>query len=151
KVFTFTLRKDAKFHDGKPVTSADVKFSFDAIFDPKFNVAHKRPYYENFEKVEAVDAYTVRFTTKNKYFLNFETAAELDVVPKHFYDVEDGSKKNKTIMGSGPYKLESYDQGQSIMLVRNKDWWGNSVPARKGENNFEHVRFRFTKDQDLAL
>lgn len=152
KTFTFTIRKGAKFHDGKPVTVEDVKFSFDVIFDPKYNAAHLRPYYENIEKAEIVDPQTIRFTTKSKYFGNFDVVAGLGVLPKHFYgDADAGKKKNKTILGSGPYKLEKYDQGQSILLVKNKDWWGTAAPEMKGRYNFERIRMRFDKDENISI
>lgn len=150
--YTFTIRKDAKFHDGKPITAEDVKFSFDMIFEPKFEAAHLRPYYENIEKAEIVDSLTVRFTAKEKYFGNLDQLATLWIIPKHIYgDLNVGKKMNKTMMGSGPYKLEKYDQGQSITLVRNKDWWGNKVEHFKGMYNVERTRLRFVKEEDVAL
>jgi len=153
KTITFYLRKGAKFHDGKPLTAEDVKFSFEAIFDPKYNAMHLRPYYENFEpKAEVLDPHTVRFTVKEKYFRNFDTLASMRIAPKHVYgDPEKGRRKNKTIVGSGPYKLERYDQGQSIVLVKNKDWWGKDLNWFKGKYNFERIRFRFIKDENIAL
>ncbi|MES2854469.1 MAG: ABC transporter substrate-binding protein [Bdellovibrionota bacterium] len=152
KSYTFTLREGAKFHDGKAVTVDDVKFSFDAIFDPKFKAAHLQPYYAGIEKVEIVDTKTVRFTAKDKYFQNYDMVAELVIVPKHVYgDPDAGFKKNKSPVGSGPYKLERWDKGRNIQLVRNKDWWGNSVEALKGIYNFEKVRMRFIKDEGLAI
>lgn len=152
KTFTFTIRQGAKFHDGKPITAEDVKFSFDVIFDPKYNAAHMRPYYEGIEKAEIVDPHTVKFTAKDTYFNNFNVVAGLEVIPKHVYgDSDKGSKKNKTIVGSGPYKLERYAQGQYILLERNKDWWGSAVPQKKGEHNFAKIRMRFIKDENIAI
>jgi peptide/nickel transport system substrate-binding protein/microcin C transport system substrate-binding protein len=152
KTFTFTLRKNAKWHDGKPVTAEDVKFSLDVIFDPKYNAAHLRPYYESIEKAEIVDPLTVRFTTKTKYFKNFEVVAGLAILPKHFYgDADAGKKKNKTILGSGPFKLAKYEQGQYILLEKNKEWWGSSVPEMKGRYNFATIRMRFIKESDFAI
>lgn len=152
KTFTFTIRKGATFHDGKSITAEDVKFSFDVIFDPKYNAAHLRPYYEGIEKAEIVDPQTVRFTTKNKYFGNFDVVAGLTVLPKHFYgDADKGKKKNKTIMGSGPYELDKYDQGQSITLKKNKNWWGNKVDYKKGQYNFDKIRMRFIKDENISI
>lgn len=152
KTITFRIRKDAKFHDGKPVTVEDVKFSFDVIFDPKYNAAHMRPYYENIEKAEIIDPQTIRFTIKEKYFKNFEVVAGLTVLPKHIYgDADSGVKKNKTIIGSGPYKLEKYDQGQSIVLAKNKDWAPAKLTANKGRYNFDRLRIRFIKDENIIL
>lgn len=150
--FTFTLRQGALWSDGKPVTIEDVKFSFDVIFDQKYNAAHLRPYYENVEKAEIVSPTTIKFTTKSKYFGNFAVLAGLTVLPKHFYgNAAEGVKKNKTILGSGPYIVKEYQQGQAIILERNKNWWGNSVPEQRGRYNFQTIRMRFDKEENLVL
>ncbi len=152
KTITFRIRKGATFHDGKPVTAEDIKFSYDVIFDNNYNAAHKRPYYENFEKAEIVDPMTVKFTVKEPYFRNFDTLAATYVLPKHIYgNAEEGKKKNKTVVCSGPYKFDKYDQGQSITVVRNNEWYGRTLPQSKGEYNFERVRFRFIKDENIIL
>jgi ABC-type transport system substrate-binding protein len=154
--FEFTLREGAKWHDGKPVTVEDVKFSFDAIVHPenKYKTAHAKPYYEDIELVEIVDAKTVRFKTKRKYFKNFEVAAGLTVIPKHIYEnpsKEQEKKLNKTVIGSGAYKLTKYDRTKGIELTRNNEWWGNNVPENKGENNVEKVQMKFVQDGTIAL
>jgi microcin C transport system substrate-binding protein len=152
KTFTFTLRKGLMFDDGKPLTTEDVKFSFDVIFDPKYNVANLRPYYENIEKAEIVSPEVIKFTAKTKYFDNFNVLATMSIVPKHVYgDPVVGSKLNKTITGSGPYKLDKYDKGQSIVLAKNKNWWGYKDPSQKGRWNFERIRIRFLKDSNIAI
>lgn len=152
KEYTFTLRTGALWSDGKPVTVEDVKFSFDVIFDDKYAAANLRPYYENIEKAEIINPTTIKFTTKSKYFGNFDVVAGLAVVPKHVYgNAEEGKKKNKSIVGSGPYVLKEYNQGQSIILERNKNWWGNSVPEQKGRYNFQTIRMRFDKEENLVL
>jgi peptide/nickel transport system substrate-binding protein/microcin C transport system substrate-binding protein len=150
--FTFKIRQGVKWTDGQPMTAEDVKFSFDVIFDPVYNAAAQRPYYENIEKCEIIAPDQVRFTTKNKYFGNFDVVAGLTILPKHIYGKpEEGKKINKTLIGTGPYKIEKYDQGQSIVLVKNKDWWGNAVDWRKGMYNFERIRIRFINDDNIAV
>ncbi len=151
--FTFKLRAGAKFHDGKPVTTEDVKFSYDAIFDPTYNAASLRTYFESIDKVEIVDPLTIRFVAKKKYFKNLEVISQfLKILPKHIYaDAKKGVKLNKVMIGSGPYKIEKYEQGQRITLVKNKDWWGSAIPEYKGRNNFEKLVFRFVKDENVAL
>jgi microcin C transport system substrate-binding protein len=150
--FTFTLRQGVQWSDGKPLTIDDVKFSFDVIFDDKYNAAHLRPYYENIEKAEVTGPNTIKFVTKSKYFGNFDVVAGLTVLPKHIYgNAEEGKKKNKTIIGSGPYVLKEYQQGQAIILERNKNWWGNAVPEQRGRYNFQTIRMRFDKEENLVL
>jgi peptide/nickel transport system substrate-binding protein/microcin C transport system substrate-binding protein len=153
KAFTFVLREGVKWHDGKPLTVEDVKFSFDAIFDPSLNTAHMRPYFENIEKVEIVDPRTVRFTVKDDYFKNFEVCANgLAIIPKHFYG--DASKKKehgKMLIGTGPYKLASYDKGKRIVLEQNPDWWGRKDPNQSKTWNFPKLTLRFVQEDNVVL
>jgi len=152
KIFTFKIRQGVKWSDGQPMTAADVKFSFDVIFDPNYDTAHLRPYFDGIEKVELVDPTTVRFTAKDQYFKNFDSAIGITVIPKHIYEGKKAEGKlNKTLVGTGPYTLDKYDQGQRIVLKKNKEWWGNSVPELKGQWNFDSVVFRFVKEENVAL
>lgn len=149
--FTFFLRKDAKFHDGKPVTADDVKFSFDYIQDDKFKAVHKRPYFENFSGVTIVDPYTVKFNAREKYFNNLNVIASggfMPILPKHVYG-DPQAKVNKLMVGSGAYKLDKYDKSKGITLKRNKEWWGNTVYP--GANKFDEIYFRFVKDENTRL
>jgi microcin C transport system substrate-binding protein len=147
KVFTFYLRKDAVFHDGKPVTADDVKFSYDAIFEPKYKAANLIPYYENFEKVEKVNDHTVKFYVKQVYFQNFDTAAGLYVIPKHIYgDVDKSVKLTKELIGAGPYRLEKFEKGQRLVLKKFKDWYGFKLPQYANSYNFETIVGRFVVD-----
>ena len=152
KVFTFYLRKNATFHDGQPITAEDVKFSFDAIFEPKYNAAFKRPYYEQISRVEIVDPYTVKFFAKSVYFQNFDICAGMYIIPKHIYsDVDKSKKMNKELVGSGPYMLEKYERGQKIVLKKYANWFGKDDPLYKGEYNFETLNFRFVKEENVYL
>lgn len=152
KVFTFHLRKNMTFHDGKPVTAEDVKFSFDAIFEPKYKAANLRPYYEGIEKVEVIDPYTVKATAKDSYFLNFSAIASLSILPKHIYsDVESSSKMTRTAIGSGPYRLDKFEPGQRIILKRFDKWYGFAVDEWKGYYNFETIVYRFVKEENALI
>ncbi|OIQ16731.1 MAG: peptide ABC transporter substrate-binding protein [Bacteriovorax sp. MedPE-SWde] len=154
--FDFVLREGVKWHDGKPLTVEDVKFSFDAIVHPKniYKTAHSKSYYENISKVEITGKNSIRFHVKNKYYRNFDVAAGLTVVPKHIYeDVKQAKKRklNKTLVGSGAYILKKFKRGKGITLVANKKWWGHSLKNRKTENNFNKVFLRFIKDSTIAI
>lgn len=152
KTFTFHLRKDAVFHDGKPVTAEDVKFSFDAIFEPKYEAAHLRPYYEGIAKVEIIDPYTVKATAKDNYFKNFDVIAGMDIIPKHVYaDVEKSKKMTREYVGCGPYKLAKFDRGQMIVVQRFDKWYGTSMDLWKGAYNFDTINIRFYKEETVIL
>ncbi|MBS1968742.1 MAG: peptide-binding protein [Bdellovibrionales bacterium] len=153
KVFTFHLRKNAVFHDGKPVTAEDVKFSFDAIFEPAYQAAHLRPYYEGIAKVEVVDPLTVKVTAKDTYFKNFDViAGGMAVIPKHIYgDVEKSKKMVRTLIGCGPYALDKFERGQIITLKRFDKWYGNEDKEWKGMYNFATINMRFYKEETVYL
>lgn len=152
KVFTFHLRKGATFHDGKEITAEDVKFSFDAIFEPKYEAAHLRPFYENIEKVEAVDSHTIKAYAKNNYFKNFDVIAGLEILPKHIYSNVDKSKKmTREYIGAGPYRFEKWDKGQMIVVRKFDKWFGKDLPDFKGQYNFDRVTFRFYKEETVIL
>ncbi len=152
KIFTFHLRPNLFFHDGQPVTAEDVKFSFDAIFNPAYEAANLRPYFEGIAKVEVVDPQTVKFYAKDSYFKNFESAATLTVIPKHVYgDVEKSKKMSRSVVCSGPYSLAKFDRGQMIQLKKFDKWWGNTAVETKGMYNFDTITMRFYKDENVYL
>ena len=124
RVFTFFLRKDAVFHDGTPVTADDVKFSFDAIFEPKYEAAHLRPYFDGIQKVEVVDPHTVKVYTKDLYFANFDSiVTTMMIIPKKIYsDVAKSKRMNREIVCAGPYTLAKFDRGQMIQLKKFDKW-----------------------------
>ncbi|MGB0452389.1 MAG: ABC transporter substrate-binding protein [Bacteriovoracaceae bacterium] len=156
KSYFFTIRDGVKWHDGKPLTVEDVKFSFDAIVHPenKYKTAHMKPYYENIASAEIVDKKTVKFTVKKVYFRNFDVVAGLTIVPRHLY--ENPSKKqlkklNKTLIGTGAYMLDKYKRGKSLSLKANPNWWGLKDADQAKKNNFKKVLMRFIKDPTIAI
>jgi len=152
--YIFTLREGVKWHDGKPFTAEDVKFTFDAIMHPenKYQTAHSKPYFENIEYCKIVAPNKIEFKAKKKYFANFDVVAGMGVVPKHLYEnpsEEQDKVLNKTLVGTGPYKLGDWIRGKYILLEKNKEWWGNDV--KKGMFNFDRIRMRFIKDGSIAI
>ncbi len=150
KVFTFYLREDVKFHDGSMMTAKDVDFSFKAIFDDLYEAYPARSFFSNFVKSEVIDKYTIRFTSKNTYYLNLDVIGGLTVFPKAYYSKQ--TKENrlaKTAMGSGAYKLEKWSKGKSITLAANLDWWGRKDELAKGNYNFKKIVYKFIKEAGL--
>lgn len=147
---TFWLREGATFHDGSPVTVEDVKFSFDVSNDPELSDAVRKLYFENFERAEIVGKNAIKYIIKKKYFKNLEVAGGFEILPKAIYS-DKTKKMNKTAVGSGPYKLENYTQGQKIVLKRNDNWWGFKVPLFKGYYKFDRITYSFIKDLTVQL
>lgn len=150
--FTFTIRKDAVFHNGDPVTAEDVKFSLETIREPKHQALNLLPYFEKITKIEVVDKHTVKFTASEKYFQNLSVLCGLTILPKSVYgDIAKSVKMQKDAIGAGPYKLEKYDKGQMIVIKRNDKWYGWNLPHLKGFFNFDQINFRFTKDDNILV
>lgn len=150
--FTFFIRKDAFFHNGDPVTADDVKFSLDAIREPKHQALNLIPYFEKITKTDVIDKHTIKFTASEKYFQNLNSLCGMTILPKSVYgDVNKSVKMQKEAVGAGPYKLEKYDKGQMIVVKRFDKWYGRNTPALKGYYNFDQVNFRFTKDDNILV
>ena len=132
--YTFKIREGVKWHDGSPLTAYDVAASWQAIVHPPEGVSSAREsYFVMVDKVEAPDAKTVVFRLK------FATAAFLPALADPFawiYKKEilekDPHWYEKNIMGSGPFKFDGYEAGQSIKGVRNPDYYHKGQPYLDG-------------------
>lgn len=84
--YTYTIRRDAHFQDGKPLTGQDLLLSLKAVKNPWVNAPFRRVYYQSLVGAELVDDFTLRLTTKEPYFLNESILGGFEVLPKHYYD-----------------------------------------------------------------
>ena len=84
--YTFKIRKDVRFQDGRPLTGEDVLFSVKAIKCPFVNAPFLRVYFNSLIDAELVDPDTIRFTTKEPYFLNESELGSIPLLPRHYYD-----------------------------------------------------------------
>ncbi|MDY0031226.1 MAG: peptide-binding protein [FCB group bacterium] len=125
-MYTFTLHEGTVFSDGTPLTTEDVKFSFETIKDPKVDAPHLRNYYQDVTACEIVDARTVRFVCSKPYFRHIVMLGGLEIIPKHIYGTGDFNThpNNRKPIGSGPYILEKWDPGQQMVLAENPVYWG---------------------------
>ena len=148
KIFTFTLRPNVKWHDGKPLTVKDVAFSFKAYKDPSFGGPHFLPYLENVESVEIIDEHRVQFKASKKYFNTLSVLGGMNIIPEHIY--KDKEKKlSRILMGSGPYILKKYEKGKKILLEQNENWWGRSV--KPNTHRIKRIVYRFIADENDQL
>ncbi len=154
--YIFKLNKAAKWSDGTPVTSEDVKFSMEFQKDPAYQASHRVPYYEDVESVEAVDPHTVKVKMKKKYFKTLEVLATKGYTPilqKSVYVDPKKKFEGAPIFGSGPYKVQAYNRGKNIILVRDDNWWGKDQPNlnMKAVGKFKTINFRFIKEENLEI
>lgn len=134
RTYTFKIREGVKWHDGSPLTAADVAASFNEIIFPPAGVLSARvSNYVMVDKVEAPDPATVIF------HLKFATGAFLTALANPFNWVyqkaildKDPHWYEKNVMGSGPFKFAGYETGQSIKGVRNPDYYHQGLPYLDG-------------------
>jgi microcin C transport system substrate-binding protein len=151
----FNLRKDVKFSDGSPMTAEDVKFSYD-IVSTKGIAEFRTVFTEQFQSVEVLDPYRIKFTFAPgiPYRDLPATAGSLSVFSKADYeankrDLEESSLE--PLLATGPYVLGSMNVGQNIVWKRNPDYWGNTHPLNIGQNNFDTIRIEYFADSDAAF
>ena len=148
----FILNKKAKFSDGSPVLADDVIFSFNALIDqgaPLYKI-----YYSDVDNVKKINDYHVRF-----YFKKGSNNRELPLILSQFkifshkyYEGKDFSKPElRPSLGSGPYTISSFEVNKYVELQRNKHYWGQDIPTRKGFFNFDTIRFEFYQDTTVTL
>ncbi len=148
----FTLRPEARFSDGSPVTADDVVFTFETLLEkgqPSYKVT-----YADFAKVEALDARRVKFSFREGAQTRElpMAAAGLPVFPRAFWEGKDFARSSlEPPLGSGPYLVRSVDAGRSIVYERRPDYWGWDLPVNRGRLNFETVRFEYFADYTAAL
>jgi len=122
-VITFHLKKNVKWHDGYPLTAEDVKFTFDAIMDPK-NGCPYTANYKDIKNIEIVDNHTIRFTYEKPYAPAL-TKLGTGIIPKHILANEDIRKSafKRSPIGTGPYKFVKWKTDEHIILKSNKEYF----------------------------
>lgn len=149
----FHLNPDAKFHDGKPVTSADVIWTFNTLLE--HGTPFFKAYYGDVIKTEAITPHHVKFTFKDAGNAELPLIlSQLPVLPKHFWEKEENNFTETSLLpplGSGPYTIDKVEAGRSISYKRNPDYWAKDLPVNKGRFNFEAITYDYYKDSNVAL
>jgi microcin C transport system substrate-binding protein len=154
---TFGLRKEAKFHDGKPITPEDVIFSMEALkkANPK-----QAGYYANVVKGEKTGEREVTFTFDAKGNRELpQIVGELQVLPRHYWTANGANGQPRDLagsslevpLGSGPYKVKAVDAGRMISYERVADWWAKDLPVSRGLWNFDEIRYTYYRERVPAF
>lgn len=147
----YHIHPQARFNDGKSITADDVVFSFETLV--KKGIPIYAQYYADVTKVEALDKLRVRFDFKsaeNKELVLI--VGQIAVLPKHFWENKEFDKTSlEKPLGSGPYRVASFEAGRSITYERVKDHWSKDLPVNLGLYNFDRIQIDYYRDDTVAV
>lgn len=131
RIYTFFLAKTAEFHDGKPVTSEDVKFTFEQLL-LKYHSRTRASIGDHLRQITTPDAHTIVFEFNRPYaaFLQLVDVTNAPVMPKHLYENTDPltNPHNTNPIGSGAFKFQEWAKGDRITLVKNEKYFKTGKP-----------------------
>ncbi len=140
----------ARFWDGSPVTSSDVKATYDAILNK--GPMYIRSYLGDIKDIEIIDKQRVKFVFKsdgNKEILL--TVGQFPVFAKSSIDTDFEKITLTPLMGSGPYKLGRVDAGRAVSYVRDPNYWGRDLMVNRGRYNFDRIKFVYYQSDEIAF
>lgn len=140
-VWTFTLRRGVKFHNGRGLTAEDVKYVLERAKDPETKHPHAHD-YEDIASVQAKDEQTVIITLRKTNAMFLQNLARQGSV---VYPREAVEQLKAQPVGTGPFVLAGWERGDRITLRRNPDYWVKGLPK------LDQVTFRFIPDANAAL
>src|SRR5438876_3557886 len=150
-VYRFTLRPEAKFHDGTKLTARDAAFSLNILKTKGHPIITQQ--VRDMVKAEAVDDATlaVIFAAKRGRDVPLFVAG-LPIFSQAYYATRPFDESTLDIpLGSGPYKVSKFEVNRFIAFERVKDWWGADLPVNRRSDNFATVRCDFYRDRDVAF
>nr|WP_254429968.1 extracellular solute-binding protein [Ruegeria arenilitoris] len=152
----FHLRPEATFWDGTPVTAEDVVYSH-RLFIEQGLPSYAQAVGRMVTGAEALDTHTVKFTFNPELTARsrIETVGATPVFSKAWFEADPSRRLDEprleVAVGSGPYKLDSYDINRRIVYKRRDDYWGKDLPFNKGRHNYDTIRVEYFADQTAAF
>jgi microcin C transport system substrate-binding protein len=151
RTYRFTMRPEARFHDGTKLTAQDAAFSLNLLKEKGHPLIIVQ--MRDFVKAEAPDDATVVVTLAEKHARDVPLfVAVLPIFSKAYYATRPFDESTLDIpLGSGPYKVGRHEANRFVEYERVKDWWGADLPISRGTYNFDIVRYEFYRDRDVAF
>ena len=145
----FTLRPQARWHDGKPITVDDVIWSFNTLKTK--GRPFYRFYYGSVSKAEQVGERQVKFTFSEAGNRELPLIiGQMTILPKHYWDTRDFERTTlEPPLTSGPYRIENFEPGRFWVMQRVRDYWGADLPVTQGQNNFDTIRTEYFRDSTV--
>jgi microcin C transport system substrate-binding protein len=149
--YRFTMRGEAKFHDGMPLTAHDAAWSLTTLKEKGHPIITQQ--LRDFLGAEAPDDLTVmvRFAEKRARDVPLFVAG-LPIFSKAYYEKQPFDQSTlEAPLGSGPYKVGRFDPGHFIEFERVKNWWGADLPVARGQYNFDVMRYEYYRDREVGF
>lgn len=147
----FELRPEARFHDGQPVTAADVAYTFELLREQ--GRPFYRAYYADISDIQVLSPHRIRFELAS--YKNRELPliiGQIPILPKHFWQSRDFTRPTlEHPIGSGPYRVAEVDSGRRIVYQRVENYWGAELPINRGRNNIDRLIYDYYRDSTVAL
>ncbi len=154
---TFSIRPEARFHDGSAITPDDVVFTLDALkqWSNRFKI-----YFKNVTRAVATGERTVKFEFDVKGNRELpQIVGSMPVVSRAYWEGKDANGETRDIskgstevpLGSGPYRIKTAEIGRTIVYERVADWWARDLPVAQGQWNLGEVRFDYYRDPTPAF
>lgn len=146
----YHINPAARFWDDTPVTSSDVKATYDAILNK--GPMYIRSYLGDIKDIETIDKQQVKFVFKsddNKEILL--TVGQFPIFAKSSIDTGFEKITLTPLMGSGPYKLGRVDAGRAVSYVRDPNYWGRDLMVNRGRYNFDMIKFVYYQSDEIAF
>lgn len=153
---SFRIRPEAQFSDSSPILASDVKHSFDTLMSKLANPQY-RTIYADVKQAVVVSERVIRFDFKTRNSELPLMVGGLPIFSKNWGVKPDGSVTAfdkitfEHPIGSGPYVIESYRAGKSMIYKRNPNYWGNKVNVRVGFYNFDRIVYKLYSDDAVRL
>ena len=148
KTLHLRLHAHARWHDGEPVTAADVRFSYDEMMATVFGRVYLEPWVESLEVVGPLELavhHRKAFTNANLVALTW-----FPVRPAHYWRDRDPARATLVPpVGSGPYRVAGFDRSH-VRYERVADYWGRDLPVNRGRYNFDEIRYDVYRDASVA-
>lgn len=152
KTFTFFIDPKARWSDGRPITAYDVKWTYDAILNPKNMTGVHKISLERFSSPLVLNDLTIQFTAKEVHWVNLGAAGGFQILPKHVFEKKDFNQINFSFpVVSGPYQIDTIKEGLYVSIKRRDDWWARQDIRHQGIGNFNILKFMFYADRENAF
>jgi len=149
--YRFTLRPEARFHDGSPLTAKDAAFSLNVLKEKGHPTYRALLTQMASAEAETDDVLRVRFTPQRSRDLHLVVAALPIFSERYWQDKDFEAATLEAPLGSGPYKVGRFETGRYIEFERVPDYWAKDLPVRVGQNNFDRVRWEYFRDRTVAF